>query len=135
MPLDKKHKPRSRRPSASARSYNLRSIWNGSLPFIHAELKGRSSMDTSIGTNTPCPRPLSRKKLRSLIRDNRGMLTSSALASTLGRTPGRGRTKNRLARALREMDHRYADPAKRPSMMMQLRSLFSAKPTGNTKKA
>jgi hypothetical protein len=48
-----------------------------------------------------CPRPLSRKKLSSMMWRNRTNLTAVALAHQFSRKPGKGRFRNRLE-ALRD---------------------------------
>jgi hypothetical protein len=46
--------------------------------------------------NTPCPRPMSRNKMRSAMWLNRKDLTGEKLCDTMGRAPGMGRFKCKL---------------------------------------
>jgi hypothetical protein len=51
-----------------------------------------------------CPRPLSRKKLRSILRHNRSACTANALFSAHGRKPGPGKFKRAGLRQLDKLE-------------------------------
>ena len=71
--------------------------YKGSTPLVIGK-----NLD-GLTTQLSCPRPLSRKKLRSLMWRNRPSLSSEALSTNYSRIPGLGRARNRMMRQLDEL--------------------------------
>lgn len=77
-----------------------------------------------------CPRPLSRKKLRSLMPHSRDALTGSALAAVYGRKPGPGRFRHGALRQMDELEEQQQAAGERgvaeraAGMLKRLQGLF-----------
>lgn len=79
---------------------------------------------------TACPRPMSRKKLRSAVWLNRQNLTGERMLDLFGRKPGSGRFKTKLLQYQAELEKQQHTAvndtvkAKIEATLSQLRNLF-----------